>query len=399
MAKTSEQIQAENELAIRLGETVIPTDDNTDTAAIEAKRVSDEAAAKLELDNAAETQRLADEAAKQTEGEEPLKITATKKVEEKVIDADDKNIALKPELTEEEVLKFLSKKSGKEVKSVAELFKTQEPTAEDKEKQAEEREGKKVAYGLENGIITKKQFESFIAATSDPKALVFKQYFQEQKESDETLTEERAQEEFDEKFGLNTEEDSRKHKRGLKEINVLAETIIRKEFKSVFELDEKFNQHENTISTTAQESQMLSEKTPFFTKDIQEVATQLKKLPVSVTVDGIVTEYSLDIDDDIIQKYVGIMATPENASKYIKENYTKERLENEIRAAITIENMNGIVSAIVQRDRIKNQAGIRGVFPNKDVQARKIYSTDEQKRIDEATKKIESYGNQPVCAN
>ena len=111
------------------------------------------------------------------------------------------------------------------------------------------------------------------------------------------------------------------------------------------------------------------------------------------------TEYSLDIDDEIINKYVTMMSSPANIERYIKEGYSKDRLVTEIKAAISIENLNGIVSAIVQRDRIKNQAGLRGVFPQKDGQARKVYSTDEQKRIDEATRKIESYGNQPVGAN
>lgn len=315
------------------------------------------------------------------ENEDAVNITATK-VETKV----DENKELSDEIDEAVMLKALSKKLGREITSLDDLAATKkEITQEDIEAEKQARETNKVKFGLSNGLFTAKEFESFIADAKNPTEVVFKQYVAEQKELDSDLSDAELREEFNEKFGLNEEEDSRKYKRGLKEINLLAENIINSKYPNISQLESKYSVHESTENSTKEQQKVILEKAPLFKRYVELVKDSLKTIRFNISEnDG----YDINIDDSILNPYIDQMLTPEYTANAIQKGYSVDDLKKIVKNAVLSENIETIVKSIILKDRIKTQKGLKGVIPTRDVHAATVYDTKKQKLADEIAERL-----------
>ncbi len=154
----------------------------------------------------------------------------------------------KTELTIEEKQKIAMELLG--VTDLSELVKKseikKEPTTEEIEAAKDQRENEKIAFALKNNKFSKKEYESFISDSKDFKGLVYNQYAKEQLELDPTLTADDIKSEFDLKFGLDEEEGSRKYKRGLKEIGLLAENILKQNYSKIYGIDSEYTAYAKT---------------------------------------------------------------------------------------------------------------------------------------------------------
>lgn len=329
----------------------------------------------------AETERLRIEAeAKEKEGQQNNPPTPT---------------PTKAELTKEEKEAIAREYFG--VTDLSDLVKKsefkKEPTADEIEAAKEQRENDKIAYALKNGKISKKQYESFIADAKDPQGLVFAQYVKEQKELDPTLTVDGIKTEFEIKFGLDEEEGSRKHKRGLKEIGILAETILKQNYDNIYKIDSEYNAYENEQLTQKQISEKLISDAPNYKRTVEEVYEGLKKLPIKMA-NG--DSYEVEMPDDVINALKQRELNTEYAANQIKKGYTKEDKSLSAQLTMIYENLPTIIQSVADKINAKRQAGSKGIPPidgNNPVPTLKKLTPEQE----ESRKRI--YGDNMPVAN
>lgn len=311
---------------------------------IEAKRIADEAAAKLEKE-------------KNQENPNP--------------DTD-------PELSDEQLLKLLAKK-GITASSFEDLKKPAAPT--DPAKEAELREANELAFGLTKGLFNKKDYDGFIHDSQDPQDLVYAQYHAEAKAEDATLSDDEINEEFLSKYGLDAEPGTRKHKRGTKEINTIAESLLKQKYGKIYEAKSAFSTHEKESTETAQNEAKVTATIPTYQRDVDEIFASLKKIPVRFS-----DTESVEVDavEESLNAFKLAVLKPDFVKKRILAGYTKEQLKEEIFAGFLYKNFPAIAQQVANQHLFKHSAGTKGI-PNIGGFARKevgdaVELTDAQKK-------------------
>lgn len=367
--KTNQQIDAINEFRKDRGEEPLPyetaDDNNLNNDADAAKLKADQDAAD------AETERLRIEAEQ--------KVGDTGKVDDKKIDTSAAT-ELTKEQQEEIVKKYLGITDLNEVVKKSEIKK--DPTPEEIEAAKDQRENDKIAYALQKGKFSKKQYESFIADSKDPISLVLAQYSQEQKALDPTLTDEEIEGEFNSKFGLDTKEDSRQYKRGVKEINLLAENILKQNYQSIYQLDSEFDSYENQQLTQKELSEKLISEAPVYKAAVEEIYTNLKKVHIDL---GNGEKYEVEFPDEVINSFKERELNTEYAASQIKAGYTKDQKAEAAKMAMVFENLPFFIKQVADKINYKRQAGAKGI-PNLDGQGKqsepKKLTPEQQEQVD-----------------
>jgi hypothetical protein len=318
---------------------------------IEAKRIADEATATIAT--------AAAEAEKKKNQDKPTP------------DAD-------PELSDDQLIKLLAKK-GITVASVEELKKPAAPP--DPAKEAELREANELAYGLQKGLFNKKDYDGFVHDSQSPQDFVYAQYHAEAKADDPELTDEDIQSEFLSKYGLDAEPGTRKHKRGTKEINTIAESLLKQKYGKIYEAKSSFSSHEKETTTAAQDEAKVVAESPTYQKDVDEIFTSLKKIPVKFS-----DTESVEVDaiEESLNAFKVAVLKPEFVKKKILAGYTKEQLKEEIFAGFLYKNFPAIAQQVANQHLLKHSAGTKGI-PNLGCSTRKevgetIQLTDAQKK-------------------
>lgn len=307
---------------------------------------------------------------KKTYGEELLPYESATKIDETTVITDDtagtpaaEVIAPKAEataLTQEERAAIAREYFG--VTDLADMVKKSdikaEPTAEEVEAKKDKRENDKVAYALSNGKFTKKQYEKYIADTSNPQALVLAQYTTEQKAIDPELSDEEILSEFNSKFGLDNETDSRQHKRGLKEIGLLAEIILNQNYKSIIGIDSEFDAHETEQLTANQIKAKVIAEAPAYKQDVEAIYESLKTITIPFGTDK---SYSVALPQLLIDALKEKELVTEYAESQIKGGYTKEDKANTARMALIFNNLPMVIQSIADQINEGRVAGAKGI--------------------------------------
>lgn len=364
--------QPENKLSLieqfRAEKTKELTDNNT--AGLTEEEINNEAeklvqarAAEIEVEQNTEKERLRIEAEK-TGSTAVIKIGAKAPVEKK----DDKTEKIEtPEeesdIDESILLKQLSKKAGKEITSLDEFFNPKvELSAEDKEKQLQERENNKVAYALQNKIISKQEIESFIKDTGDLQSVAFEFYTQQQLSLDDTLSAKEIKESFEEEFAINADEDSKEYKKGQQNINFIANSIISKKHSKYLNLENTFSEYENKQNQESQRQQKILQLAPSYKKDVDAIITSISKIKVA--------GHEVELDVELLADYKSQMLNPKYSESVISQGWTLDNLETATRNHVILDNIDSIVSGILESEKLKYQAGQRGIVPPKNNTAR-----------------------------
>jgi hypothetical protein len=259
------------------------------------------------------------------------------------------------ELSDEELLKLLGKRGITAVS--IEALKTP-PTPPDPAKVAEQREADELAYALSKGLFNKKDYDSFLHDSQDPQDLVYAQYHAEAKAEDKDLTDEDIQAEFLSKFGLDAEPGTRKHKRGIKEINTIAESLLKQKYGKIYDAKSAFSTHEKDVLTTKETDTKVSVGVPVYKKDVEDIFTDLKKIPFKFSD----TE---SVDIPVMQEYLDELKDaflkPEHAKNKILSGYKKETLKEEVFAAFLYKNFPYLAKEIANQHLLKHSAGTKGI--------------------------------------
>jgi hypothetical protein len=260
-------------------------------------------------------------------------------------------------LTDDAVLKFLQEK-GISVNSLADLNK---PLTEvDLAKQADDRESAKLTYGLNKGLFNRKTHEQFILDKSNKQQLVFAQYYQDAKKEDAELTDEDIQSEFATKYGLDSEPDTRKYKRGQQEIDILSDIILKNKYQNIYKLDTEFDSYEKQTTTQKEFERKLLVEAPVFKKHIDDVFGELKKITTKFSDDE---SYDVEVLDDALNSLKEKFLDKDYVTQQISKGYTKEEIKDIAFTALLRQNWPVIAQEIVKQALYKQQKGVKGITP------------------------------------
>lgn len=307
--------------------------------------------------------RLGQEALMELPGEKPIETKPESNLQEpekKPENKDEKPIpgASLPELTDEAVMKYLQEKKGLSVSSFEDLNKPL--TEADIQKKAEQRDNEKLSYGLNKGMFNRKTHEQFILDRSNKKDLVFAQYYQDSKKEDPSLSDEDIQAEFASKFGQDAEPNTRRHKRGEQEIEILADIILQNKYPTIFKLDSEYDSFENTTKQQREFDQKIKAGAPIFKKDVEDIFSELKKVTTKFSDDE---SYEVEVLDDALASLKEKFFDKNFVTQKISQGYTREELKDIAFTALLKENWPIFAKEISNQALLKHQKGVRGITP------------------------------------
>jgi len=270
--------------------------------------------------------------------------------------ADDKKPEI-PAVTDADVLKYLQQQ-GISVASIEDLKKP--VTEEDLQKKAEDRESAKLTYGLNKGLFNRKTHEQFILDKSNKQQLVFAQYYQDAKKEDPELSDEDIQTEFAAKYGLDAAPNTRKHKRGAQEIEILGDIILKNKYQNIYKLDGEFDTYEKQTSSQKEFERKLLIEAPNYKKVVDDVFSDLKKIPVKFSEEE---SYEAEVLDDAINSLKDKFLDKNYVAQKIAQGYTKEEIKEIAFSALLSQHWTTITQEIVKQALLKHQKGVKGILP------------------------------------
>ncbi len=342
------------------------------TAGLSAEEITEEAEklVRAEADRLKLEQEAKEEEARKANGTHTIKISAKPAVAAKVEIPAIPNAEEDAE-EEEKMLKFLSKKMGKEIKSLDELNAPTAPLSkEDKEKAAQERENNKLAYALQNKKISQEEIKSFIEDTKNLDGVAYGFFAANQLDLDPTLSDKEIRENFELAYSLNEDTDSINYKLGQRQIEFTANNIIAKKHAKYLGLENDYSAYETLQTEKTEYQKDILAKAPLYKRDVEAAAAKVTKL----TLGG----YEVELDKEVIDSYASKMISPDYAESQIKRGYSLDEIETTIRNSALVDNIETIVTSILEADRLKNRAGQRGVVPPKNVVLQNVLSEEKE---------------------
>lgn len=291
--------------------------------------------------------------------EERLAAEAQKKIEDDAAAAAAKLLntpAPDPVITDDILFAELSKR-GIKATSLDDLRNREEL---DRERLAEERENEKLAWGLKNKKINKKEYEGYVAAVSDPEALVYQIRLQAAKKEDPALDEQTFRAEFEEEFGIDQPTTSRRHKNGQDTLQRIAEAALKHNFSSVYNLENEYSSFENSQKQLTAQQTKIKESAPAYKKTIDKVFSELKKVTTKFSDDDV---YEVEVLEDSMAALKGQMSEPAFASQQIIAGYSEETLKEIAFTTLLRNNFPIIAKKIAEQHLKKHAAGLKGIPP------------------------------------
>jgi hypothetical protein len=313
--------------------------------------------------------RFKGEANPTIETETPKEIEAEKKEADRIADEaeaerlrveSEKNkvIPVVQEFTDEQLLEAIAKKSGRKISSWDELKPT--PEVVDKEKEKEKRESDKLSFGLKKGLFNTTQYEGYIADSKNPIGLVYAAELNEAKKDDPEWDEEKEKEfkeEFDAKFGLNLDPSSSKHKRGQKQINIIADTILRHSYSPIYNLENEYSKHESEANRQRAIKDKILAAAPIYKQDVTESVSKLSTISIPLGEETYEVPVSKEIRDAVEET---LMDKDFIASK-ITQGYTKDEIYEIAHTMVISQNYASLAYDAAKQYRAKHEKGVRGI--------------------------------------
>lgn len=233
----------------------------------------------------------------------------------------------------------------------------------DPEKLAEQKESSKLSYALNNGLFTTKEYEKFVRERSNPQDLVFGAFYEEAKKDDPDLTDEDIQTEFEQKYGLSEGQDSRKFKRGMQEIGMLAKKILEERYQKIYSADSKYAAYETTEKQKQERHAKLLSQAPLYKADVETVFEGLKKWQVPIGEKEAKESFEVAADAKMLTDLKNQFLDADFTASQITGGWTKENLKDVALTALIQQNFAGLAEQVAKQYHLKRQAGVRGIVP------------------------------------
>lgn len=295
-------------------------------------------------------------AAKKKEEDEKIAADLKLKEEQEKANAGKNKTTSAVELTDEQLFEIASKKAGRKITSWADLQLS--PTAEEEKKKQDQKEAEKLAWGLKAGKFNKKQFENYTTASKDPKGLVYNDYAASAKEANPDISDAEIKEQFEARFGLDKDETSWQYKQGIKEINRLADNMIKEEFGSILSLDNEYASYEQQENDKRQQEQKVLAEAPNYKKVVSDVMEGLTSIEVPVSEKD---KYSISIPKEVKDGVEKLLLNEEYVSAKILKGYTPEEIKEEVLQSIIYSNFGILAAEANKLHMAKHEKGLRGI--------------------------------------
>lgn len=292
-----------------------------------------------------------------TDTEEETKVEEVKaevKTEEaKPAQEEIKKEVVTAELSDEELVALLNKRKGITLASLDDLLPKEDP-----EKAAEKKEASKIAYAFQNELISKKEYEAYVKDKDNIKELVLRDFIADAKSDNPELTDEEIADEFNEKYGLSSEETSNKFKRGQKELKVMFDKLLKEKHAKYYEIDSKYSEYERSESAQSEKKKKIAAALPQYAKNVKEAREALMKLKFPFA-EG--EEYEVAIPDDILSKLERGWLEESIAENQILSGATKDQIKDSMEMAILKGHMTTILKSVVTNALQKHAKGTQGI--------------------------------------
>lgn len=283
------------------------------------------------------------------------------------------------ELDETAVLAYLNKQ-GIKAASLKELAPKEDPTV-----LAEKKEAEVLAYGLQNGKFTKKEYDNYQRDTADLQNLVYKDFYEDAKKGDPELTDEDIQAEFLSKYGLDGEKDSRKYKRGIQEMAVMADKIIKSKYGKIFSVESEFDNKIQSEAARLDYEKRILQAAPAYKKDIEDIFGSLQKVPFKIGEDV----FEVDADAEAIEAIKNDFLSKERLESNINGSFSKDDLKQMAEMALFYQNKDKYFEKAAIQYLHKHQAGTKGIVPQGGIKQ------PEEKQLTENQRKALQFTHGP----
>lgn len=298
-------------------------------------------------------------------------------------------VAEKVQLTDEELMEEIAKRSGRSVKSWDELKPT--ATEEEKKKELEKKDSDKLTYGLKKGLFNKSQYEAYISDSKNPKDLVYSRELAAAKEADPEWDDDKEKEfkeEFESEFGLNLDTSSTKNKRGQRNLARIADSILKTEYASIYKLDEEFDKHENEVNSVESRKQKVLTAAPIYKADAEKVISKFSKLDMKFGEE----EIEVPIPKEMTDALSKVMLDNNFSASQILKGYNVEELEEFGRQYLIGQNFQALSFEAAKRYREKHEKGVRGIPEGGKLQG----EVDDSQLTENQQKAIGYFKGQPA---
>lgn len=281
------------------------------------------------------------------------------------------------EMDDAKVLEYLKKKNIN-LQSLDELAPKADPTDV-----AEKREAAKLSFGIGQSLFSKKEYDSFVTDSNAPENLVFSEYVKEARDEDPDISDEDIRSEFNEKYGLDYDESSRKFKRGVSEIALLANKILSTKYGKIYAADQRFTEHEREVQSQTERNARILADTPRYKADVESIITELKNHKIKINDKD---DFPVNFSDEYLQVLRGRFFDPLYVEDLIEKGYSKELLSETIFLGAIKENLPQLMSQYADHKQLIKQAGTRGIV-NVHVGTQK----EDQSTLNEKQQKAKSH--------
>jgi len=327
------------------------------------------------------------------EGKTPEQIEAEKVAAELARkNEEEKNTPQEKEIDDIAVLAYLNKQ-GINATSLEDLKK---PVVEDKEKIAERKEAEKLSWGLSNGKFTRKEYETLVTDSTNLEKLAFSDYYTKAKAEDPNLSDEEIQTEFAEIYGINEDVNSRKYKNGQRNLNVVANEILKSKHQKILALDNEFSSFEQQQLTAKEKERKIIAQAPIYKKDVQTAMNKIKKITAKF---DDTESYEAQVADELITKVENEFLSPAYAAKMIEKGYTVDQIEEIGITRVLREAFPILTKEVAIQYHNKKVAGTKGVLPLAPVKLKdgQLALTEDQKKMVEEYQKNKREVETPIA--
>lgn len=261
------------------------------------------------------------------------------------------------ELTDEELMEQIERRSGRKVSSWDDL----KPKAAevDEVTKREERDADKLSWGLKTKKFKQKDLENYITDSKDPQGLVYRLQLQEAQKENPALTEAEFKVEFDEEFGLDQDKGSRRYKNGQSSLNRIAKDILSASYSSILNLESDYSQHERQQIANQQREQKIREGIKPYEQTLSKVRADLKKMTVSVDENDV---YEVELEQGPIDEAIEMLRNKDYAAGNILNGYTYEQLLQTAQTIVLKGSFNSIAKEVKKQALLRHSGGTKNVF-------------------------------------
>lgn len=335
--------------------------------------ISSESTELTDEQKAAATKAEEDRVAAETKKKEEDEAAAKLQKEKEELEAKNKPVEINDDL----VLNYLKSKNIN-VSKLEELI--PKAVEEDKVKLQEQRDGEKLSYGLKKGLFNTKQYESFIADSKNKVDLVFNAELADAKKEDPDWNEDKEREfkeEFNDKFGINSDATSRKFKSGQNQINILSDALLKSNYSSIYKLDGEFERHEKEVLSKKEFQQKILTQAPIYKQDVESIVSGLSKVTIPLGGENFEVAVSKEYREDI----KNLLLDTDFTTSQISKGHTKEGLQDIAQNLLKTKYFNELSFEAAKKYFDKHQKGLRGIPPAGKIETNEndVVLTENQK--------------------